>query len=102
MQDGFVVDDTHDGVLARTVSTFTGSLKSAAAGGLVDVTTLGDSPITKYDADVYPRAGTLQVKGKTGTLKMMALSTDQVRLTLDENDDGVAESTETVAWDWLL
>jgi hypothetical protein len=102
MQDGFVVDDTHDGVLERTVSTFTGSLKSAAAGGLVDVTTVGDSPITKYDADVYPRAGTLQVKGKTGTLKMTALSTDQVRLTLDENDDGLAESTETVAWDWLL
>jgi hypothetical protein len=44
----------------------------------------------------------LQVKGKTGTLKMTALSTDQVRLTLDENNDGLAESTETVAWDWLL
>jgi hypothetical protein len=33
---------------------------------------------------------------------MTILSTSNVRLDLDADDNGSFESTETVAWDWLL
>ena len=58
--------------------------------------------ITKNDADAYPSAGAVQVKGMNSTLRVTALSAEQVRLDLDADGNGAFERTETVTWDWLL
>ena len=100
--DGFVVDDTLDTSIGRTLSTGGGLLQSAKAGGIVEMTTMAEAPIAKYAVDAYPRAGTVQVKGMNSTLQMTVLSTSNVRLDLDADGNGSFESTETVPWDWLL
>ena len=100
--DGFVVDDTLDTSIGRTLSTGGGLLQSANAGGIVEMTTMAEAPIAKYAVDAYPRTGAVQVKGMNSTLQMTVLSTSNVRLDLDADGNGGFESTETVAWDWLL
>jgi len=109
LSSGFVEEVTYDASFppppgttqaGRATSTIQGTLHSAAAGGTVEVAS--QSPVTKYDAEAYPRAGTVLVTGKTGTLLMTAQSADSVQLSLDANDDGKAESTEAVGWDWLF
>jgi nitrogen fixation protein FixH len=102
LHDGFVVEEQYDTSLDRSTSTTNGLLESAAANGVVRVTTVAGAPITKNDTDDYPYAGTVQVKGINSTLQMTVLSTSNVRLDLDADGNGSFESTETVAWDWLL
>jgi len=102
LHDGFVVEEQYDTLLERTTSTTNGLLESAAANGVVRVTTMAGAPIAKNDTDDYPYAGTVQVKGMNSTLQMTVLSTSNVRLDLDADGNGSFESTETVAWDWLL
>ena len=53
-------------VPGRTETSVQGSLHSAQAGGIVEVATLPGAPFLTYDADAYPRAGVLQVKGQIG------------------------------------
>ncbi len=98
LSNGFVMDESFEGQVST--SSFTGSLESLSAGGIVDVSTI--AAVTKSDAEAYPSAGTVKVKGRTGTLQMNVLSAASVRLDLDANDDGAFESTTTVPWDWLL
>ncbi len=111
LQNGFVVAESYDASVApppgstvpgRTASTASGSLASAKAGGIVDVSIAAGTAMTKYSADDYPYSGVAQVKGRKGTLLLTALSANSVRLDLDDNDDGVFESTYTDRWDWLL
>ena len=102
LQDGFVMIENYDSQAGQTVSTFTGRLDSVAAGGKVDVNTVASAPITLNVADDYPSAGTVRIKGGTGTLMLNVVSSSAVRLDLDANDDGVTESSATQSWDWLL
>ena len=102
LHSGFREEASHDSVAGRTTSTISGSLESVAAGGIVDVSSVAGVPIVNDDVEDYPTAGAVRVRGRTGTLLMTALPTQAVRLELDANDDGSAESSETVSWDWLL
>lgn len=100
LREGFVARETFGN--GETVSTMDGMLDSAAAGGIVRLTTLTNTPIRQYDANDYPYTGALQIKGKNSTLQMTVLSTDQVRLDLDVDGNGSFEHTSAVTWDWLL
>lgn len=113
LYDGFVLQERYDASVlpppgnpnparGQSSSTLTGRLESASAGGTVDVSSAASAPIIKHRAEAYPRSGTVQVKGKKGTLMLTALSADSVRLDLDANDDGSIESTTAATWDWLL
>jgi hypothetical protein len=102
LQSGFFEEDSHDATLARTVSTVSGHLQSANAGGIVEVGTLTGAPITKLDSDFYPSAGVLQARGRNSTLRVTALSAAAARLDLDADGNGTFEATQTVNWDWLL
>jgi hypothetical protein len=102
LQSGFVVEETYDLALPGTRSTFSGLLQSTAAGGVVEVASVKGAPLTTNDSDMYPSAGVVQIKGQASTLLLTALPAGSVRLDLDANNDGSFESTETVAWDWLL
>ncbi len=110
LKNGFAVELTYDaaavppGRVTAGLSTLTanGMLESAAAGGSVQVATRPGAPIVEADGDDYPYAGEVEVHGKTGTLVMTVLSPDSVRLELDADDNGVPESTQSVAWDWLF
>jgi hypothetical protein len=102
LQSGFVVEETYDMALPGTRSTFSGLLQSTAAGGVVEVASVKGAPLTTNDTDMYPSAGVVQIKGKASTLLVTALPAGSVRLDLDADNNGSFESTETVAWDWLL
>ena len=102
LQNGFTEEATYDAAVGLSTSTVNGSLRSAAAGGIVEISTPVNSPLTKYDAEDYPRSGEVQVLGKKGTLWLTVLSTESVQLDLDADDNGTAESSEVVSWDWLL
>ncbi len=102
LQNGFVMKETYDAQTGQAASTFTGRLESVAVGGMIDVSTMAGTPITMVVADDYPSAGTLRIKGGTGTLLLNVLSRDAVRLDLDANDDGAIESSTAQSWDWLL
>ncbi len=102
LQDGFVMVENYDALAGQSSSTFAGRLDSVAAGGKVDANTVAGAPMTLNDADDYPSAGTVRIKGATGTLMLNAVSSASVRLDLDANDDGVMESSTTQSWDWLL
>lgn len=111
LQNGYTQLDRYDAAAlpppgsslpGRSESSVQGSLHSARAGGIVEVATLPGAPFVTYDADAYPRAGVLQVKGRNGTLLLTAVSAASVRLDLDADNNGSFESSETVGWDWLL
>jgi len=102
LQNGFSEEATYDAAAGLSTSTVNGSLRSAAAGGIVEISTPANSPLTKYDAEDYPRSGEVRVLGKRGTLWLTVLSTEWVQLDLDADDNGTAESSEVVSWDWLL
>jgi hypothetical protein len=102
LQNGFVATDTYNATQGVTTSTFTGFVQSAAAGGVVQVTTVAGTPVRKLDTDANPSAGAVQVKGKNTTLLMTVQSNAAVRLEHDVNGDGAFESTELKDWDWLL
>lgn len=111
LQNGYTEQLTIDSSIAppaggstfgRSTSSVSGSLESSAAGGIVEVSTPVGATLTQYADDLYPRAGAVQVKGRKGTLGMTALSVEQVQFRLDVDGDGIDDSTETVAWDWLL
>ena len=101
LQSGFVAQETitNGGEFIRTVN---GLLESAAAGGVVRLTTPSNTPIRQFETYDYPYTGVLQVKGMNSALQMTVLSADQVRLDLDADNNGSFESTSTVPWDWLL
>jgi len=86
--DGFVRDATHDSTAGTAVSTASGLVQSAAAGGVDQVNPVTGTPITQYDADTFPRSGALQVKGMKGALLMTAISATDVRLDLDADGNG--------------
>lgn len=102
LQNGYVATDTYDATQGVTTSSFTGFVQSAAAGGVVQVTTVAGAPVRKLDTDANPSAGAMQVKGKNTTLLMTVQSNAAVRLDHDVNGDGAFESTELKDWDWLL
>ena len=94
--------ESYDGQAGQSSSTFAGRLDSVLAGGMVDANTVAGAPMTLNAADDYPSAGTVRIKGATGTLMLNAVSSASVRLDLDANDDGVIESSTTQSWDWLI
>ena len=77
-----------------------GTLTSSAAGGTVDVVT--DVTFVQYADDANPRSGVLRVLGQTGALRVVALSSDFVRVEVDADEDGTFENAVTVDWDFLL
>jgi hypothetical protein len=100
LQDGYTYESVLDGAARTMTDTFDGHFHSAAAGGMARTRT--DSALQSRENDPFPWTGTLRVNGQHGTLLVRSLSTDQVRLELDHNDCGVAEQTQTEAWDWLM
>jgi hypothetical protein len=88
------------GTPGRASVTMSGTLGSALAAGTVVVAT--DTPFIAYSDDPFPRSGVLRALGSTGTLRMTGLSTEQVQVDLDANDDGTYEDLHTVRWDWLI
>lgn len=102
LHNGFTEEATSDAAAGRTSTTLQGTVQSTAVGGIVEVSTLAGAPLTQYDAEDYPRSGAVQVKGRKGTMVLTVLSTQSVQLDLDADDNGTAESSEVVSWDWLL
>lgn len=100
LQSGFVNDTTHDYSAGRSTSTLTGVMESLSAGGSCAVSTL--TPIELYDSDSYPRAGAVEMRGRTGIMNLRVLSTEQVLVELDANGDGSFESSTPKTWDWLF
>jgi hypothetical protein len=84
----------------RFSTTSAGRMNSQAAGG--DVTVATTAPIVQYTDDEFPRSGSLDVTGRTGSLRITALSTVDVQLDLDSNGDGTVDHTTTQRWDWLI
>lgn len=100
LQDGYTYESVLDGAARTMTDTFDGHFHSAAAGGMARART--DSALQSRENDPFPWTGTLRVSGQRGTLLVRSLSANQVRLELDHNDCGVAEQTQTEAWDWLM
>jgi hypothetical protein len=100
LHNGFVEESTYDSTQSHTLTTLHGTIDSVAAGGAVSVTT--ESAFGALDSDAYPHDGAVRVSGNRGTMRVTALSAAQVRLDLDDNDDGNVESSKTDTWDWLL
>jgi hypothetical protein len=84
----------------RSSTTGAGRIASQAAGGEVTVVTV--DAIVQYADDAFARTGTLQVTGRTGSLRITAVSPTDVRLDLDANGDGTIDVTTTQRWDWLI
>jgi len=100
LQDGFVARETFAN--GETVSTVDGLLASAAAGGVVRLSTPSNALIRQLATQDYPYTGVLRVQGMSSALQMTVLSAAQVQLDLDADGNGTFDSTSTVPWDWLL
>jgi hypothetical protein len=81
-------------------TTASGRLTSQAAGGEVTVATT--SSMVQYADDSFPRSGAVDITGRNGSLRITALSAEQVQLDLDANGDGSYDATTTQRWDWLI
>ena len=100
LQSGFEQNTTHDYSLGLSTSTVSGVMASTVAGGSFAVSTL--APIQLYDSEAYPRAGEVEMRGRTGIMRLRALSAEQVEVALDANGDGSFESSTQQTWDWLF
>lgn len=100
LQSGFVQDSTHDYSVGRSISTLTGVMESAKAGGSFAVSTL--TPIELHDTDNHPRVGEVKMRGRTGVMNLRVLSSEHVLVELDANGDGSFESSTPQTWDWLF
>lgn len=97
---GFEQSTTHDYITSLSTSTVAGMMESTVAGGSFAVSTL--TPIEIHDADTYPRAGVVEMRGRTGIMALRSLPAAQVQIDLDANGDGTLESSTTQTWDWLF
>jgi hypothetical protein len=100
LQSGYVQDSRYDATAGRLLSTLTGTIQSANAGGAFSVAT--DAQISSLDADAYPSAGLVRMTGRKGVMLLTAQSASQVKIDLDAEGDGAYESSRTDTWDWLL
>lgn len=109
LADGFVQETVFDtaaapppgGVMPGRISTTTsGRIASQVAGG--DFTVATTDPIVQYSDDAFPRAGSLRLIGRKGTLGITAVSASDVRLDLDAESDGTVELSTLQRWDWLI
>ena len=102
LRSGFVQEVSYDATSGTATISANGILDSMEAGGSVEVNTPPGALFVLPDSANYPTSGTLEVRGRTGTLVMTALAGEKVRLDLDADDNGVAESSQTQTWDWLF
>lgn len=102
LRSGFVQEVTYDAVIGVSTVSASGTIDSTAAGGSFEVATRPAALIKIDDSAAYPKAGQVESRGLSGTLVMTVQTGEKVRLDLDANDDGVAESSRTVEWDWLF
>jgi hypothetical protein len=109
LADGYLQESVFDtvappppgGVLPGRISTTTsGRIASQVAGG--DFTVATTDPIVQYTDDAFPRAGSLRITGRKGTLGITAVSATDVRLDLDAESDGNVELSTLQRWDWLI
>jgi hypothetical protein len=100
LRSDFVQDTTYDYSVRRSTSAVSGVMHSARAGGSFAVSTV--TPIELHDAERYPRIGLVDMRGRTGGMNLRVLSTEQVQVELDANDDGRFESSKSESWDWLF
>jgi hypothetical protein len=100
LQSGFVQDTTHDYSVGRSTSTLEGVMATAKAGCSFAVSTL--APVQLFDTDRYPRIAAVQMRGRTGVMKLRVLSTEQVQFELDAKGDGSFEASTPQTWEWLF
>ena len=100
LMPGFVQTTDSDSATGLSSSVMSGSIDSVSAGGRVSVST--PTALLQADSDAYPRAGVVLVSGKTSALRMTVLSNTQLLLELDEDGNGSYETSQTVAWTYLL
>lgn len=84
----------------RATITMSGQLVSRAAGGAVSVTT--PVALVADSNEDYPHAGVLQITGTPGQMRLIVQSASNVLVELDADGNGLYESSNVVAWDWLL
>ncbi len=98
---GFSITINETFAAQRSQLTFDGSLTAQSVpGGHLTLTT--KTPFVLNDADNFPSAGVLQVKGLHGTLLITVQNSTNVLVALDANDDGTSESTTSMAWTSLI
>jgi len=100
LQNDFTQNSSYDLAQGHTRSTLSGVMESKVAGGTFAVATL--TPFEVDDSAIYPRSGVVTMTGRTGNMKLTAVSADQVQVELDTNSDGIYESSMPQTWDWLL
>jgi hypothetical protein len=84
----------------RTTTRSSGRIASQAAGG--EVTVVTTQPLVQYLVDPFPRSGRVDISGRTGSVGIQTLSTDEVQIDLDSNGDGAVDATTLQRWDWLI
>lgn len=88
-----IVQNTATG--AYSLSIASGTVNSAKLGGTVTITTL--TPLQAVGA-AYPHAGSLKITGASSSITLTALSSTNVRILVDSNNDGVTDSTINTTW----
>lgn len=85
----------------RTIIEALGRVASVAAGGVFQVWSQPPG-LDFWDVEPYPRSGQVALQGRNGLIVLNVLSASTVRIELDANGDAVPETTQDVAWDWLV
>jgi hypothetical protein len=102
-RSGYVLESVIDSAAGTSTTTAGGDIVSENAGGLVELKTL--SAIVQDDSASVPREGVVQLlakPGKTGSLTVRALNTNQVRIEADYDGDGTVDRSRDHDWSWLL
>lgn len=96
---GFTQSESVDSGGTATIA-MSGSLVSRSAGGRVSVST--PVALVATSDETYPHAGMVLISGSSGQMRLTVQSSSNVLVELDADGNGVYESANTVAWDWLL
>ena len=76
-----------------------GTLDSSQLAGIVDYST--EIMFQGFDND-YPGIGELLVTGGTSSARLIALDNVNVRIEIDNNDDGTIDDVVDTTWDALV
>lgn len=100
LRSGYTVESVFDWAAGTSTTTAGGDIVSDSAGGLVKLKTL--SAIVQDESASFPRAGVVQLLGRTGSLTLTALDINQVRIEADYDGNGTVDNSRDEDWSWLL
>jgi hypothetical protein len=100
LRRAYLLEATSDLMAGTVRTTAQGDIESRIAMGRVQLST--PQPIVQASTQPYPHQGRVELHGRTGSLTLSALPTNQIRIEADYDGNGTVDRLRDQDWSWLF